>query len=145
MIDAITTAGAAPTLEAALRFAARRQEVLAHNIANIDTPDFRPMDLSARDFQRALGEAVDRRRRSSGGAVGDLPWRDTREIRRGPRGDLQMTPSTESGNVLFHDRNNRDVERLMQGLAETAASVRLATDLLRSQRGLITAAIQERP
>ena len=34
----------------------QRQEVLAHNIANADTPEFRPRDLVGFDFKRALKE-----------------------------------------------------------------------------------------
>ncbi|MDJ0944153.1 MAG: flagellar basal body protein [Kiloniellales bacterium] len=36
----------------------QRQEVLAQNIANADTPDYRPLDLKAAPFERALASQV---------------------------------------------------------------------------------------
>jgi flagellar basal-body rod protein FlgB len=35
-----------------------RQKVLAENVANADTPSFRPRDLSAPDFERTLRPVV---------------------------------------------------------------------------------------
>ncbi len=130
--------GEIPVLELTARFAARRQELLAHNIANIDTPDFRPRDVSPSGFQRVLGEAIDRRRES-----GRFEWRPTREIRR-DGADLRLVPRSASGNILFHDRNERDLERMMADLSENLAVFRMATDLLRSRYGLINGALVER-
>ena len=42
----LANAGSAPVLEQVLRFAGARQRLLAHNIANVDKPDFRPVDES---------------------------------------------------------------------------------------------------
>jgi len=145
MIRGVTEAGAIPSLETAIRFAARRQGLIAHNIANISTPDFRPLDVSVRGFQGALGEAIDRRRRESGGMSGPLEIKSGGEIRHDERGNLRLEPRTPMRNVLFHDRNNRDVERLMQSLAENAGAFRVATELLRSHKQTITSAIRETP
>jgi flagellar basal body rod protein FlgB len=46
--------------------------------------------------------------------------------------------------VLFHDRNNRDLERLMQGLAENTTTYRVAADLLRSRYDVLRTAISQR-
>jgi flagellar basal-body rod protein FlgB len=102
--------GCLPVLEMTARFAARRHELLAHHIANADTPDFRPLDVSPADFQRLLG----------------------------------LVPRTPSRNILFHDRNNRDLERTMQALAENTGAFRVSIDLLRSRYQAIHAAIGER-
>lgn len=143
-IGDLLNSGAMPVLEMTARFSAQRQGVLAHNIANIDTPDFRPVDASPAAFQRMLREAVDRRR--AAGASAPLEWEETREVRRGGPGpfDLRLVPRTPTGNILFHDRNNRDLERLMQAQAENAGAFRVATDLLRSRYQLLGAAIGER-
>lgn len=144
-IDGLTNSGAIPALELATSFAARRHELIAHNIANADTPNFQPMDVDPRDFQRLLGEAVDARKsRRAASGTGDLPWRASRQIRRDERGDLVLNPQTPALNVLFHDRNNRDLERLMQDLAENTAAFRVTTDLLRQQHQQLQAAIAER-
>ncbi len=47
-----------PALEQTLTFAQRRHELLAGNVANIDTPDYRAKDLDVADFQNALAESI---------------------------------------------------------------------------------------
>ena len=42
-----------PALEQTMMFAQRRHELLAGNVANIDTPDYRSRDLDLGDFQNA--------------------------------------------------------------------------------------------
>lgn len=39
-----------------LQWLGQRQQILAHNVSNIDTPGYRPMDLKKQDF----GQMVDR-------------------------------------------------------------------------------------
>ncbi len=131
--------GAIPVLELTARFAARRQEILAHNIANADTPGFIPLDASPERFKDMLQQAIDARRERGG----PLAWRPTSEIEPDGRG-LRLVPGTGSGNILFHDRNNRDLERMMADLSENLAVFRVTTDLLRSRYGLINSALAER-
>lgn len=143
----LATSDALPALEATIRFAGQRQRVLAHNIANISTPDFRPLDLPVGEFQQALGEAIDgRRARAADGGFprGPLPWRETRHIRKDDRGEMTAVASEPSKNILFHDRNNRDLERLMQDVAENTSVYRIATDLLKSRYDLLKTAITSR-
>ncbi len=144
LIDEVTSSGAMPALEMMVRFAGSRQRVLAHNIANIDTPNFRPMDVSPGGFQAALAEAVERRRAATGGESGQLEWKETSEVRAGADGFLELTPKTASGNILFHDRNNRDLERTMQDLVENVTVFRAAIDLMRGRTELLRQAISER-
>ena len=143
-IDQLHTAGALPTLAATMRFAGQRQQLIAHNIANFETPNYRPRDVSPASFQRMLGEAVQARRESNGGTSGALPMGGTREIAVSPRGELSLKPRTASGNILFHDRNNRDLERTMQAMVENSATFRVAADFMRSRGGVIRSAIAER-
>ncbi|MBL8760692.1 MAG: hypothetical protein JNL50_05250 [Phycisphaerae bacterium] len=143
-IGDIFNSGAMPALEAGVRFAAQRQRLIAHNIANASTPDFRPVDLSTGDFQQALARAVQRRRESGGGEQGRLELKKTGEIEMLAGGTLRFTPTTPSGNVLFHDRNNRDVERLMADQVETVAAYRAASELLRGRFALLRTAISQR-
>ena len=148
MIDQLDTAGALPVLDAAIRFAGARHTVIAHNIANLETPGFQPRDVDPHAFQSELAEAIDRRRQgetgSIGGTHGELGLETTREVEVGAGGRLRLNPRTSSGNILFHDRNNRDLELLMQDLAENLAAYQVATDLMRSQMGTIGVAISQR-
>lgn len=144
-IGDIVNSGPIPVLEAGMRFAAQRQRLIAHNIANLDTPDFRPVDLSVASFQKALSNAVDNRRASTGGEHGPLQFQKTDELELLPDGSLRTTPATPSSNVLFHDRNNRDLERLMADQSETIAAYRAASELLRGRFEILKAAIAQRP
>ncbi len=142
-IAGLTNAGAAPALEAVIRFSTQRQRVLAHNIANISTPDFRPTDLSVADFQTELAAAIDRRRQANA-PDGPLKIRDTRELVWEPDGSLTATPRQPSDGVLWHDRNNRDLERLMQAQTENMAVFRTAADLLRGRTEAMRSALAQR-
>ena len=57
---------------------------------------------------------------------------------------MELHPKTPSRGILFHDRNNRDLERMMQDLAENVAVFRIVTDLLKNQYSKIRDAISER-
>lgn len=139
----LTNSGAMPALEMTIRFAGERQRLIAHNIANLTTPDFRPVDVSPQAFQSALAGAVEERRNCSGGQ-GELRLEPTREIRQRGDGSLELTPRTPSSGILAHDRNNRDLERLMQDLAENTAVFRSAVDLYKSRENLVRTAISQR-
>lgn len=144
MIRDLVTADALPTLAASMRFAAQRQPLIAHNIANISTPEFRPIDVNPRRFQDTLAEAVDSRRKAFGGVRGELKIGESRDIRLNKRGDFELRPRETGENVLFHDRNDRDLERLLQDQVENVAAFRLASQLFRSRMNLLNTAISER-
>ena len=149
MIRELASAGAMPTLELGLRFAGQRQKLIAHNIANITTPNFVQKDVSPTGFQKLLAEAVEDRRSRNGGSFGELRWRESREVRRaegraGREGMLELTPRTDGPGILYHDRNNRDLERLMQDQVENATYYRVAVDLMRQHRETMRTAIAQR-
>ncbi len=145
IIDRVINAGALPTLEAAAQFAGRRHEVIAHNIANISTPGFQPAHVSVEAFREQLRDAIDDRRDRSGDVYGDLRLGRSREVSqsfdRSGQSRLELNPSTPSGNILFHDRNNRDLERMMQALTENAAAFRSAAEMFKSNLNLVKSAI----
>jgi len=141
-INQITQGEGLPVLERTLQFAARRHELIAHNIANLSTPNFRPVDVSVAGFQRALGDAVDRRR--SNGPSSALDLRPTREIRTDAAGNLVLRPRAAGQSVLYHDRNDRDMERSMQALAENAGAYRMAAEFIRTRYAILNAAIAQR-
>ncbi|MGQ0627694.1 MAG: flagellar basal body rod protein FlgB [Phycisphaerales bacterium] len=141
----LATADSIPALEAAMQFAARRQALIAHNIANLDTPNFQQRDVSPRSFQDQLGAALEARRGETGGMYGALRLTESDEVRQGADGLLRLDPRSPSMNVLFHDRNNRDLETLMKDQAENLLAFRFATEMLRTRFGVLRSAISERP
>jgi flagellar basal-body rod protein FlgB len=142
LIQDLENAGSLPVLGQMLQFGAQRQKLLAHNIANMETPDFRPVDVSIKDFQNNLAKAVDQRREQTGGMQGDLSVDDSREVTQS-QGTLSLHPRTPSGNILYHDRNNRDLERMMQDLAENSLNYKATVDLMRRENDLLRAAISQ--
>ena len=70
-------------------FTESRHQILANNIANIDTPNYKVADLDLAEFRHDLREAADRRRAGPGDGGRYPPKVDTQQY------------------LLFHDRNNR--------------------------------------
>jgi flagellar basal body rod protein FlgB len=91
-----------------------------------------------------LAEAVEERDARTGGQDGELRWSETSEVKHEGGGGLRLEPTTASGNILFHDRNNRDLERNMQDLVENTAVYRVSADLLKNQYDQLRSAIAER-
>ncbi len=58
LIGNLESAGAMPAAEMLLKFAGQRQRIIAHNIANIDTPNFQTKDVDPQAFQEMLGDAI---------------------------------------------------------------------------------------
>jgi flagellar basal-body rod protein FlgB len=140
-IKGMLDGGALPALERFTQFTAQRHKVLANNIANLSTPFFKPADLSVENFQAALGEAVDKRRHQVNPTGGPLRVSNTRQITFGEDGmRAKADPSNE--NILFHDQNNRDLERTMQSLAENTLSHNMGIELLKNQFALLKTAIR---
>ena len=142
MIQGLFDSGAMPVLERMAQFTQQRHRALAHNIANLSTPYFKPVDLDTGAFQQALGDAIDQRRARVGGD-GALPLTDTRELTFGAD-RLQTRPQRTNEGVLFHDENNRDLERIMQHLAENSLVHNTAIELIRNQFDMLRTAIRER-
>jgi flagellar basal-body rod protein FlgB len=146
MIAELANAGSVPVLAEMMRFSAQRQKLLAHNIANVDTPNFVQKDVSATSFQAALAGAVAERRARTGGEGGAMRAVSTREVQRGADGSMVLVPRAASGRggIMYHDRNNRDIERMMQDLTENGMAFRLASDLMRRQQDILRTAISQR-
>jgi flagellar basal-body rod protein FlgB len=86
--------------------------------------------LSVQEFQAELRERIDQREQCSSGLV--------------RFDDLQINPSNPTGNILFHDRNNRSMESLATDLSRNALMHNLAVELLRKQFQQMEMALKER-
>jgi flagellar basal-body rod protein FlgB len=129
-IERLLNQGNAPLLAQVVKFAAARHELLAENIANIDTVGYRQKDLSVERFRRQLVKRVEDRRR------------------HGPRGvtfdDIAMEQENPVRGILFHDGNNRSMEQLASDVAKNALMHNLAIELLRKQYMAMEMALKER-
>jgi len=143
MIDGVMNADSLPVLERLVQFAGQRHRVIVNNIANLDTPYFRPADVSVEDFQARLGAAIDERRDRHGARGGALEPESSRGVEfRSDR--MILKPEPIGDNILFHDQNDRDLDRTMQDLVENFMTYRMAAQLMRNRMEIVQTAIRER-
>ena len=143
MITGMFNSGALPSLERMVQFTSQRHQLLTHNIANLSTPYYKPVDLDPKAFQAELGRAIDERRSRRNPDAKPLAMRDTRQLRFGQNGIKQVRPDATGDNILFHDQNNRDLDRTMQRLAENTLAHNTAIELIRNQLQMLRTAIRE--
>jgi flagellar basal-body rod protein FlgB len=99
-------------LQAALKGLSTRQQTIADNVANVDTPQFKASRVS---FETELKQAL---------GTGDQPlpmFKVTNGV-AGPgdsSGDVKPTVTTESDTSRRNDGNNVDVDREMLDLTDT--------------------------
>ena len=112
-----------PLLEKVLEFTDARQTLIADNVANVSTPNYRQKDLSFEGFQKMLREKLDR-----GGSLDEV----SAEIEHPQTG------------ILSHDGNNRSMEQMMSDNAQNALTHNMAIEMLRSQYQTLNEALKER-
>ena len=142
MLESIFNSGSLPVLERLVEFTEQRQAVLADDAANLDTPHFLPRDLDPKDFQGALRDALDRRASGPEANNGPLDMHDTEQLEFTSTG-LAGHPQAANEGILQHDGNNRDLDRLMQHMAETNLAHNTGIQLIRSEVALLRSAIRE--
>lgn len=140
MIDGFLGSSTLPTLERSLQYMSARHRLLAGNIANIETPGFRPVDVKPAAFQGALREALEAGRQDESGS---LEFDESAPVVFNESG-AQLRPEVLAENIMFHDGNDRSMERLMQRVHENVYAFRMASQLLRNQFDLLNTAIRER-
>lgn len=142
LIDGVTNADAIPVLERLMQFAGARHRLIVNNIANLDTPGFQPKDVDVDAFQKQLADAIDAKREKK--IPGIFFPNDSDEVKFTDDG-VALNPKPAGENILFHDGNDRDLERTMQDMVENFTVFRTAAQLLRNRFELINTAIRERP
>jgi len=133
-----TDRGVIPALSRLVAFTQARHAVLVENIANADVPGYRSKRLDLEPFQKALGEAMERRdRRPDDG----FTLRATRQFGSDADGRLTVEPAAEPpANVMFYDGTNGRIEQQMADLSKNAYVNRVAVELLhRKFNGLLKA------
>ena len=116
---------------------AQRQTILAHNVSNADTPDFRPKDLTKESFRRMLnGSASPTVAMRQTSAAHIQPTHRPDPFRKDESKDTYETAM--AGNAVVLE------EQLMK-VSETQGAYNLATNLYRKHVKMLKLAIgQER-
>jgi flagellar basal-body rod protein FlgB len=152
MFERLTTGSNFGLLARTLEFTSSRQQIIANNIANWETPGFRPTDVDPKAFQAALADAVaERKALTERGVVFD----DLKDVDGGlkvARGEqwevgsngLELRPEPVGEGLLFHDGNDRSMERILQSMTENLTMFRFAATMMRRQFQSIENAISER-
>ncbi len=110
-------------LDKVISFTENRQKILANNIANIDTPGYKMRDLDVAKFRENL----------------------KREIENRDRGNAE--PEKVNAKVdydqylVFHDKNNRSIEKQITNATENTLLHNVSVELLRSRYALLERAI----
>ncbi len=141
-IDRLLSSRPRHALELTARFAEARHQVLAENVANIDTPDYQTRRLDGREFQQTLRKAIDEARSAN---KSRLELRGSRQVSTDSAGRLVAQPQTEpAANVLFHDGTNARLEELMTQVSENALTYQFALARLKSSFDGLKTAIRGR-
>lgn len=119
---------------AKMNYLSKRQGVIAQNIANADTPDYRPRDLTKVDFGAVLkdvtGSKKIRMERTEAGHItpgGSLRSADERKSRM----TYEVAP----------DDNGVIIEEQMIKASQTTMDYNLMTNLMRKNVGMIQTAL----
>ena len=115
-----------PTLERLIAFTEQRHDLLVNNIANIDTPGYKVKDLDVRKFQQDMSEAIKNRSTQQN------------------TGSAQQAKIDFNQYVLFHDGNNRSIEKQMTAITKNSVMHNAAVELLKSRYQLLERAISLR-
>jgi len=124
----------------------QRQQVLARNIANINTPGFKPKDIAAPDFGELLrGNSMDNRSRPGGG----IPLVTTNPAHFGAD-PLEDPVSAREIDITVPDAPNRPngnavvMETELMKVSKTAMDYQLTTNIYRKYISMFKTAIGRR-
>lgn len=148
-----------PLLQQAARFHERRQDAIASNIANIETPGYKTRDLPQQAFQKAMQQAVQ-------GLSASQPTPPANPLSLFPLPFPSAIPSPQAANsgrleelfpaqlfqiesatpsnITFNDGNNRSIEHEIVELQKTVLQQNYAIQLMHAQYNMLQTAISER-
>lgn len=152
MLKSILDSTPVPLLTQVAKFAERRQDVLAGNIANFDTPGYRMRELPQEQFQRALELAIEQRQRpptttDSASALlsPGSPAAPTQLLSElFPESLFQAQSPLEQDHITFQDANNRSVEHQFLQMTKNSLIQQFALEIMRNQFDQLQTVISER-
>jgi flagellar basal-body rod protein FlgB len=119
-----------PLLEQMLQFTEARHRLISENMANVDTAGYQQKDLDVAKFQAMLRDRAAVRDHAAPGTVGF--------------DDVAAEVQNPTRGILFHDGNNRSMERLASDQAKNAMMHNLVVELLRKQYQQMEMALKEK-
>lgn len=137
MIRSPFDATSIPVLQEVIRFSQARHDVLAGNVANMDTPGYQVRDLSVDTFQERMKQALASRTPSA-----DEPW--SPGVLNADPGDQLRAVNEDLPTVLYHDETNVGMEQQVAEMSKNHYLHNLAITVMASQFRLLQTAVSER-
>ncbi|HEV2969628.1 MAG TPA: flagellar basal body rod protein FlgB [Pirellulales bacterium] len=139
MLPTLFNSTTIPILEKVIGFSEARHNVLAGNIANLDTPGYRAKDLSPALFQSQLKEAIETRHQQAAEPGGANPLGGTAADSEDPFAGVRETMKS----LVYHDQSDNDLERQVAELTKNQMQYNLAVTIMTNQFRLLQSAISE--
>ncbi len=136
MINSLFNSTTIPALEQVVSFTQSRHEVLAGNIANMDTPGYRSRDLSVETFQQRLSDAIQATREQQEPFSPGIITHENNDPLH------EVSKSIES--ILFHDDSNVGLDQQVTEMLKNQSMHNMAISIMNNQFRLLQAAISER-
>lgn len=137
MLDGLLQTNTVPLLEQVVNFSQARHNLLAGNVANLDTPGYRAADLDTDKFAEQLRSMLASQK--LGGADETEAASGFAELRKPGQHGLEW------GNLVRHDDGDVSLEHQIAQLSKNQMQHNLALTIMTSQFRLLQAAITERP
>ena len=148
MINGIFDNSTIPALGETIHFAQARHNLLAGNIANLDTPGYKTRDLSPELFQQRLQEAIETKNQpispTSLGDVADLSPNYMAERHEDKQLAAFSKVKDSMKSILRHDGDDVSMEKQVNEMMKNQQQHNLAIGIMTAQFRLLRAAITER-
>ena len=135
MLSGLFQSTTIPLLQEVVSFSQARHNVLAGNIANMDTPGYQARDISVADFQARLRTAIEERYTPAAEqSLGEAAPQTTR------MGEIAKNTKT----ILHHDKSNVGMEYQVSEMVKNQMQHNLALAVMNQQFRLMQTAIAGR-
>ena len=117
-----------------IEFTQTRQKILIRNITNSHITGFMPKELEVDEFSKLLNFAIDEHIRTQ-----RLVLYDTKNIKFGPNGELDVTPIDDAlGKELMEDNLDEYFELQIKKLWENSLNQKVAAELLKQKKDMLS-------
>jgi len=146
MLGSLFQSSTIPVLEQVLAFTQARHDVLAGNIANLNTPGYQVQDLSVDQFQNLLRKALeDQPADTSPGYTSPGYSTQSLNLHQETSRDEKLHHVKDSlKSILMHDGSDVGLEQQVAELSKNQMMHNLAISVMTSQFRMLQAAISER-
>lgn len=141
-IDGLFQQETLPMLEASMGFAHQKHLTILNNIANVETPEYKRQDVPTGEFQRALGDAIQRRSENHPMRF-DIKDQFDVVFRNNHYPMVRRQRGMEAGPER-HDENSVVIEKEMVDLAKNTMMIQSMQRLYKKKLTMMRSALRDR-